>query len=236
MTPRKQDRPLTARLAQLGAALVATKQRERERVLEHRRVAGEIAQLTDAVADAFADDDEARAAKASKQRASLEQGGLREAEERLEGARRAARRADVERAAFAAENIDGLIAERRGDALAVARAVEDAVAELGQAHARWNGVESEVAALLRLAGRDTRDVPTFPERLATLVRDARRADGLQVPAPLPGQRAFASVASYATLTKWFVTRRTRRSRARPPDDRNGRDDTPCVELYRDGAV
>ena len=33
-------------------------------------------------------------------------------------------------------------------------------------------------------------------KLATLVRDARRADGLQVPAPLPGQRAFASVASY----------------------------------------
>jgi hypothetical protein len=131
MTARKQDRPLSARLDKLGAALVAAKQRERECELGHRRVAAEIAQLTDAIADAYADNDEARAAKASTQRASLEQGRLREAEERLQGARRAAQRADVERATFAAGTIDGLIAEREVDALAAARAVEDAVEELG---------------------------------------------------------------------------------------------------------
>ena len=41
---------------------------------------------------------------------------LREAEDRLEGAKRAAVRADVDRSTFAAENVDGLIAERRPDA------------------------------------------------------------------------------------------------------------------------
>jgi hypothetical protein len=189
MTARKT--PLSARLAALGEALVSAKQRERERELEHRRVEAEIARLTDAVADAYAANDEAKAAKASKQRAALEQGSLREAEERLEGARRAAQRADVERATFAAENIDGLLAERQVDALAVARAVEDAVEDLGHAHARWNGVESEVSGLLRLAGRDTRDVPAFPEPLAALVRDARRSGGVEVPPPFPGGHAEA---------------------------------------------
>lgn len=196
MTRRAKERPLSDRLAALGEAMTAAKQRERECELEHRRVDAEIAQLTDAIADAYADNDEARAAKASKQRASLEDGSLREAEERLEGARRAVQRADVERATFAAENIDGLLAERQGDALAVARAVENAVEDLGQAHAAWNGVESDVAGLLRLAGRDTRDVPTFPDPLANLVRDARRAGGVGVPAPLPQALQPVTVAPH----------------------------------------
>ena len=199
MTPRKQDRPLTARLAQLGEALVAAKQRVRERELEHRRVAAEIAQLTDAVANAFADNDEARAAEASKQRASLEQGGLREAEERLEGARRAAQHADVERATFAAENIDGLIAERQSDAEAVARAVDDAVGQLGRAHADWQAVGGEVATLLRLAGRDT-SLPAFPPRLADLVRDSRRAQAV-VPPPVPGGLEIVTSTSTSTLSR-----------------------------------
>lgn len=186
MSARKQqDRPLSARLHKLGAALVAAKQRQQERELEHRRVAAEIAQLTDAIADAYADNDEARAAKASKQRASLEQGTLREAEERLEGAGLAVQRADVERSAFAVESIDALIAEREPDARAVAQAVEDAVERLGQAQAAWNAVEADVAALLRLAGKNTGELPPFPEALATLVRDARRAAGVDVPTPLP---------------------------------------------------
>jgi hypothetical protein len=42
-----------------------------------------------------------------------------------------------------------------------------------------------VAGLLRTAGRDTGALPVFPERLAGLVRDARRAGGSDVPAPLP---------------------------------------------------
>jgi hypothetical protein len=186
MTPRKT--PLSDRLAALSEAVPAANRRARECELAHRRVVAEIAQLTDAVTDAYADGDEGRAAKASKQRAALEQGSLREAEERLEGARRAVQRADVERSTFAMENIDGLIAERRADATAAAAAVEEAVEALGEAHARWQGVAAEVMSLLRLTGGDTR-LPAFPEKLSDLVRDARRAGGVGCPPPVPGGHA-----------------------------------------------
>jgi hypothetical protein len=150
-------------------------------------VVAEIAQLTDAVADAYADD-EAQAAKASKQRAALELGSLRNAEERLEGAKRAVTKAEAERGLFAAENVDGLIDEREPDARGVAAAVEQAVEQLGRAYVQWTGVESDVAALLRVAGRNSGTLPRFPELLANLVRDARRAGGVEVPLPLPGER------------------------------------------------
>jgi ABC-type taurine transport system substrate-binding protein len=110
---------------------------------------------------------------------------LREAGERLEGAKRAVARAEVERSTFAVENADGLIAERRPDALAAVEEVEAAVQRLSEAHGRWHAVSGEVAGLLRLAGRDSRDIPSFPAELEELVRDARRAGGVPVPAPLP---------------------------------------------------
>jgi hypothetical protein len=185
MTARKQDRPLSARLAVLSEAVPAAQRRARECEMTHRRVVAEIAQLTDAVAEAYADDDEARAAKASKQRATLELGSLRDAEERLEGARRAQQRADVERATFAAENLPGLLHERADEAQAVARQVEQALARLMQAHVAWTATEQDVAALFRLAGRETRDVARFPAELAELVRHARRVGAIEVPAPLP---------------------------------------------------
>jgi hypothetical protein len=185
MTARKQDRPLTARLIELGVAVRAAKQRERECEQAQRRFAADVARLTDVIVDAHADGDDARAAKASRERATLEAGGAREAGERLEGARRAAQRAEADRATFLVENVDALIAEREPDARAAAQAVEEAVERLGQAQAAWNAVEADVAALLRLAGKNTGELPQFPEALATLVRDARRAGGVDVPAPLP---------------------------------------------------
>jgi hypothetical protein len=184
MTARKT--PLSDRLAELSAAVPVANQHARALELEHRRVVAEIARLTDAIADAYADGDDARAAKAITQRATLETGSLREAEERLEGARRAVSRAESERGMFAREHTEALIAERRPDAVAAAEAVEAAIEQLGDAHARWQAVAAEVAGLLRLAGRDSRDMPTFPARLTDLVRDARRAGGVGVPAPVPG--------------------------------------------------
>ena len=181
---------MSARLAELGEAVPAAKQRERECQAAHRRVVNEIARFGDVIADAYAIDDETRAAKASKERASLERVALREAEERLEGARRAVQRAEAERGVFAAENVKGLVAERRPDAHAVARAAEEAVKQLGRAHAEWNRVYSEVGALLRLAGADTATMPSFPQRLEQLARDARRADGIHVPPPIPGGQSM----------------------------------------------
>jgi hypothetical protein len=73
--------------------------------------------------------------------------------------------------------------------------VERAVEQLGEAHSRWNSVEAEIASLLRLSGNDTGTLPRFPQRLADLVRDARRAD-VSVPAPLPRGLAHASIATH----------------------------------------
>jgi hypothetical protein len=95
MTARK--RPLSARLDKLGADLVAANHRVRDCEVAHRRAEADGARLRDAVVDAHADGDEARAAKASQERDKAESGTLRDAEERLEGARRALQRADVER-------------------------------------------------------------------------------------------------------------------------------------------
>jgi hypothetical protein len=74
---------------------------------------------------------------------------------------------------------------RRGCEAAVA-AVKDAVGQLVAAKARWDAIAAEMAKLLRLAGRSTQHIPTFPSELAELVRDARRADQGDVPLPIPG--------------------------------------------------
>jgi len=176
---------LTAELSAIGEAIVAAKARVRDCDLAYHKVAADVAQLTDSVVSAHADGNDARAAKASKERAKLEQTTLREAAERLEGAKLAVSRSEAERGLFARNNIDALLRERAKECSAAAQATEAAVEQLGQAHARWHAVEAELAALLRLAGRSTGDLTRFPEALATLVRDARRAEGVGVPAPGP---------------------------------------------------
>jgi hypothetical protein len=130
-TPRKQA--LNARLAELGAAVVAAKQRVRDAEIAQRRVEADVARLRDAVIDAHADGDEARAAKARSERATLERDGLPEAVERFEGARLALQRAEIEVGAFAVEHLDGLLSELRPDAVRVAEAVEEAVEQLSRA-------------------------------------------------------------------------------------------------------
>lgn len=158
MSARKRDRPLSARLAELTEAIVKGSRQAREAEIAHRRVEGEIARLRDAAAEAYSVGDEPRAQKASRERAELEGSGLREAEERLDGARRAVQRADVERSTFAMENLEALIAERHADATAAAAAVEDAA---GRGACGVGSVHNEIAALHRLAGSDTRGMPRF---------------------------------------------------------------------------
>jgi hypothetical protein len=214
MSSRKQDRPLSARLAALSEALPAAKQRERECELAHRRAEADVARLRDAVIDAHSDGDEQRAAKASRERDKAEQVTLRDAEERLEGAKRAVAKAEAERGLYAAENVDGLIAERQPDARAAAQAVEDAVEELGRAHAVWSGVESDVAALLRVAGRNPGALPRFPELLANLVRDARRAGVSAFRCRCRVGRRSRRSCRMTIPTRRSVRRRGRRSRER----------------------
>jgi len=180
------DKRLTSKLAALGQAIVAAKARVRDCDLAHRKVAADVARLTDAVLEAHADGDDGRAAKATA-RAKLEQTTLRDAAERLEGAKLAVTRAEADRGLFARENIDRLLAEWAPESRSVAQAVEDAVEQLGQAHAHWNAVEAELLGLLRLAGRSGGDTTRFPSELATLIRDAQRAGGAGVPAPGPSR-------------------------------------------------
>jgi hypothetical protein len=172
----------------------AAKRRERECELAHRRAEGEIARLRDAVIDAHADGDERRAAQASKERDAAERTALRDSAERLEGARRAAARAEAEAGVFTRENIDGLLEEHELAARGAAGAVVDGLAQFINAVAAWNAAQAKIAALLRRAGRDAKDLPTLPAPLEQLARDARRAD-TRIPAPLPGQRAFLPVRS-----------------------------------------
>ena len=193
MTGGAKARPVSARLVELGDAIVAAKQRARAAELGHREITAKVEQTTEAIKDAYAAGDEAKAAKLGRERAKL--AGDTTPGERLEGAQRAVAKAEASRGLYASENADGLIAELEPDARAAAQAVEDAVEQLGAAHAAWSGVQSDVAALLRLAGRSTA-LPAFPPALLDLTRDARRAGGVGVPLPLPGQRAFATVAPH----------------------------------------
>lgn len=183
---------MSDRLAELGATVPIAQQRARECEIAHRELVAEITQLTDSIADAYANSDETLAADLSKQRAAREDAG-RQAGERLEGARRAVSRAEAERGLYTAENFDGLLRERSEEATAVALAAEQAVERLGQAHAAWSAMEQEISGLLRLAGRDTRSLPRFPAQLEDLVRNARRAGGVSVPSPLPGGHGVAPI-------------------------------------------
>jgi hypothetical protein len=185
MTRRAKKRPLSDRLTALGDAVTSAKARLRDMELEHGQVTAKIAAASDAIVEAHAIGDTAEATRLSTERAKLEGGVIRDAEERLAGARVAVSRAEVELSTFAASNVEGLLAESRPAALAAVQAVEAAVAGLEQARSEWNAVQADVAGLLRLAGQSTRDLPVFPPRLDTLVQDARRAGGVDVPAPLP---------------------------------------------------
>jgi hypothetical protein len=183
VTADKQDRPLSERLAELTAAIATASTRAREIGLEQERVVAKVAEIGEAIVESHAEGDDARAAKLSKERARLEVSDVRETGERLEGAQRAVQRAEVERSTFAAENTDGLLAERRPDAKEAAEAVRSAVAALAEAQKHWDAVQSDTAMVLRLAGRSTEGLPAFPAALQELTRNARRAGQVDVPTP-----------------------------------------------------
>ena len=96
MTSPQEKRPLSDRLEQLGEAIVAAKRRARECEIAKPKVSGEIAQMTDQILEAHADNEEQHASKASAARAKLEGRTLRDAEERWEGAKRAVSKAEAE--------------------------------------------------------------------------------------------------------------------------------------------
>jgi hypothetical protein len=182
MTARKTRQPLNTRLGELEQAVAAARAREREVEREREIAKAEVARITEGLVEAFARGDEVAAGRLASERADAE---WAVAAERLEGARRATQRAEVELSTFARENLEGLLRERVPQANAAAHAVTDALEALHAAHAEWTSVEVASMALLRLAGQRTDSQPRFPPALAALVRDARRVDAGNVPLPLP---------------------------------------------------
>ena len=86
-------------------------------------------------------------------------------------------------------------AHRKHRPQAAAEAVEQAVADLARAKARWDAVQADAVSLLRTAGASTAGLPSFPNRLADLVLDARRADGIDCPPPKHIPTALVSDAA-----------------------------------------
>jgi hypothetical protein len=92
--------PHAARPAELAATVAAARAKQRQAEVAHQQAVGEVNRLKDAGLQAYADDDQPRAVKASKERARLE-GAMREIEERVEGAKLAVVAAENERARYA---------------------------------------------------------------------------------------------------------------------------------------
>jgi len=184
MTGRAKPRPLSARLALLGDSVAGAKVHVREITGEREAAKAEVERLGEARVEAFASADETLAEKIQDERLRAEATVLDFAE-RVAGAERAADRAQAKRAEFAADNFTAILEERTPDALAATSAVRDAIEALVRAQREWEGFAADVVALQRAAALPTGTVPTFPEPLAALARDARRAGGTTVPAPLP---------------------------------------------------
>ncbi len=181
----RSKKSLDEQLTALGQAVTASKRRVREVCDQHHASRREVERLTESRVEAFAAGDERLADKLLAERQAAE-ATVREFEERVAGAELAAQRAEAEQAQFATHNCDALFTERGPAADAAAGAVKDVVGQLVAAKARWEAIASETANLLRLAGRSTQHVPTFPAQLGDLAKDARRAGDVDVPRPVPG--------------------------------------------------
>jgi hypothetical protein len=196
MSTRRKS--LNSRLSELEELVVVARTHERDVERDHVAAQAEVARISEARLEAFAIQDEAAAATLALEREQAER-TVADFAERAEGARRAVLRAEVEASTFAAANLQALLRERVPQAQEAVKAVTDALEALDAAHAAWHAIEADSMQLLRLAGQDTRSQPRFPERLADLVRDARRVGGADVPLPLSA--AVAPDASSAVKVR-----------------------------------
>ena len=175
--------PLLDRLAEHDERVTVAAQRARELAQTAAARAREIAQLREARVAAYAGGDEIAAGKLKKQ-AAVAGSQAGELEERREGADIAARSAQADRDKFIAANHPGIVAEREPIAHAAVKAIEAAVAALGEGVRAWQAEAGVQIGLLRgVAGRDGRDVPDLA--VAQLARDLQRATAGGVPSPLP---------------------------------------------------
>ncbi len=178
-----------------GEHVVAAQRRVREVDLEVREAAAKVAECRDRVIEAHAEGNDAKAEKLGKAVGAAEAAERRLRLEKRVGVERAAQRAETDRVRFVTEHFDGLIAERRPDAQAVAQGFEDTVAELQARHAAWRAMYGEISTLSQLAGRDTRSLPDFPPDIEAIVRSVSRLGGINVPQPLPPNVAVGQLGA-----------------------------------------
>src|SRR4051794_31288721 len=112
---RRKTLTVTEQLDALHQAVTHANARHREAYLYKNQADALVAELTERILDARSHDDNALAETLSHER-DLAERDVVEATETLEGKRRAQHRAEQERAAYAAENLDALIGEMKPDA------------------------------------------------------------------------------------------------------------------------
>jgi len=175
--------PLLDELAAHDERVRAAGQRARELVQTLAEHGQALERLKGERIAAYAAGDEKAAGVLRKQAGDAEALGV-ELQERRQGADIATRSAQDERDVFIAANHAALVAERAPIAHAAAKAIEDAIAALGEGVQAWQAEATAQVALLRpVAGRDGREIPDL--HLAQLARDLRRAAADGVPSPLP---------------------------------------------------
>jgi hypothetical protein len=197
MTARRKQ-PLTHRLTELGEAVAAAGMGVRDVETEHEAATAALARIGEERVEAFSVGDDEHARQLAADRAQAE-AHVAELAERAEGACRAQQRAKTEQAEYATHHLPDLLRERRPDGEAAAQAVMEALSALQSAYKQWQAVEADSMALMRLSGADTRSQPRFPPALEGLLRDLKRAGGVEVPVPVPSAptagRASAGTAA-----------------------------------------
>lgn len=161
--------------------------------LEVRAAGAQVEEARNAVIEAHAEGDDAKAAKLRKRLQAAEEDAKRLRDEKLVGVQRAQQRAEADRVTFVANNYAALLDERRPKAEEVARGVEEAIAAVAQAHAAWQAVEAEVMSLMRLAGKARDRTPELSAKLTSVVHDISRLEAGTVPAPIPGGTQYVRI-------------------------------------------
>ena len=185
--------PLLDELAGHEEQLATARARARALAEAIAKHAEAIEQLRADRIEAFAQDDERRAAALQKKAGDAE-AKAGELAERRAGADLAATRAARGRDAFIAEHHGELVAERSPMAHAAVKAIEDATASLAAGVKAWRAEAASQLDLLRpVAGRDGREIPDL--HIYQLVRDLGRAVQAGVPAPLPPQPSISRPAA-----------------------------------------
>jgi hypothetical protein len=176
--------PLNDRLAELGRDIASARVRGRDLQMEHGRIAEEVEALRESIIESYAEEDSTAATKARKRRVVAE-GRLRDVAERVEGAQRAALKAEAARGVFAAENADRLEVELQPDLEALHTEATEWLATGAVIQKCYDDLQGKVALIRRLAGKPTEDLRGLPEPFAALARQARRAAPDDVPSDVP---------------------------------------------------